>query len=236
MLGEVVKTDPRVKRTRQLLQRALIELLQEKPFESVTVQEIAARAEVNRATFYAHFEDKNALVNAMVREMFESKLDEKLPEQPDLTIDNLRLLILTTCEYIGEFVGHCAPMRQPHEQANIFIPVQHYLYEILTNWISKADGTAQGTLAMTISWAIWGTIFEWARAGRKIPAARLTDQIMVLAQSGLHDYLRDEVLASYLKDTVNARMLKPDGTYQKVPNGSTPFDAQLYFVGTDILA
>jgi len=50
------------------------------------------------------------------------------------------------------------------------------------------------------------------------------------------EYLRDEVLGSYLKDTVNARMLKPDGTYQKVPNGSSPFDAQLYFVGTDIVA
>ncbi len=50
------------------------------------------------------------------------------------------------------------------------------------------------------------------------------------------DYLRDEVLGSYLRDTVNTRVLMPDGTYQKVPNGSTPFDAQLYFVGTDIVA
>ncbi|MDI1242175.1 MAG: polyphosphate kinase 1 [bacterium] len=52
----------------------------------------------------------------------------------------------------------------------------------------------------------------------------------------IRDYLRDEVLGSYLRDTVNARILKPDGTYQKVPNGSTPFDAQLYFVGTDIVS
>lgn len=193
MLGEAVKTDPRVKRTRQLLQQAMIELLQEKSFESVTVQEIAARAEVNRATFYAHYVDKNALVYAMVREMFAEKLDERLPEQPELTTGNLRSLILTTCDYIGEFVNHCAPMRQPHEQASMFIPVQHFLYEILTDWIRKADRTAQDTLAMTISWAIWGTVFEWARGGRKIPAARLTDQIMMLAESGLGDYLNGEV-------------------------------------------
>ena len=44
------------------------------------------------------------------------------------------------------------------------------------------------------------------------------------------------MLGSYLKDTVNARMLKPDGSYQNVPNGSVPFDAQLYFVGTDIVS
>ena len=53
MLGEAVKVDPRVKRTRQLLQNALMELVQEKSQGSITVQDIAARAEVNRATFYA---------------------------------------------------------------------------------------------------------------------------------------------------------------------------------------
>lgn len=195
MLGEDVKIDPRIKRTRQLLQRAMSELLQEKSFESVTVQEIAARAGVNRATFYAHYVDKIALVYAMVREMFAAKLEERLPEQPDLTIGNLRLLILTTCEYIGEFLNHCAPMRQPYEQASMFIPVQHFLHEILTDWIRKADRMAHETLAMTISWAIWGTVFEWARAGRRIPAERLTDQIMILVQSGLQPYLAAGVSA-----------------------------------------
>lgn len=191
MLGEAVKTDPRVKRTRLLLQQAMLELLEEKSFESVTVQEIAARAEVNRATFYAHYEDKNALVNAMVREMFAAKLEGELPEQPGLTDDNLRLLILTTCDYIGEFISHCMPMRQAHEQASIFIPVQRFLYEILSDCIRRADGAAQETLAMTISWAIWGTVFEWARTGRKIPAAQLTDQVVELVQGGLQTYLAD---------------------------------------------
>ena len=52
----------------------------------------------------------------------------------------------------------------------------------------------------------------------------------------IRDYLKEELLGAYMRDTVNARVLKPDGSYAKVPSGSTPFDAQLYFVGTDILA
>ena len=63
---------------------------------------------------------------------------------------------------------------------------------------------------------------------------RRVEVVAPILDAEIRDYLRDEVLGSYLKDTVNARVLKADGTYQKVPNGSTPFDAQLYFVGTDI--
>lgn len=49
-------------------------------------------------------------------------------------------------------------------------------------------------------------------------------------------YLRHEILDSYLKDNVNARLLRSDGTYRTVPKGTDPFDSQMYFVGKDILA
>ena len=65
---------------------------------------------------------------------------------------------------------------------------------------------------------------------------RRVEVVVPILDQEIREYLRDEVLGSYLKDTVNARVLKSDGTYQKVANGSAPFDAQLYFVGTDIVA
>jgi AcrR family transcriptional regulator len=55
------KVDRRVRRTRDALGDALIALMQEKPFESVTVQQVLDRAGVGRSTFYAHFSDKNDL-------------------------------------------------------------------------------------------------------------------------------------------------------------------------------
>src|SRR5881392_1785654 len=51
--------DPRVRRTRDALGDALIALVQEKPFESITVQDLLDRAGVGRSTFYAHFSDKD---------------------------------------------------------------------------------------------------------------------------------------------------------------------------------
>src|SRR5215207_8010288 len=54
--------DRRIERTRQLLQNALSELILEKGYEKVTVQDVIDRANVGRSTFYAHFEDKEQLL------------------------------------------------------------------------------------------------------------------------------------------------------------------------------
>ena len=55
------RTDRRVERTRQLIRAAFRSLLEEKSFETLTVQEIIDRANIGRATFYAHFDSKDDL-------------------------------------------------------------------------------------------------------------------------------------------------------------------------------
>src|SRR5438045_8935284 len=65
------KTDARVLRTQDLLGDALIELMHEKPFDSITVQEVLDRAAVGRSTFYAHFRDKDDLFLSDVEHFFE---------------------------------------------------------------------------------------------------------------------------------------------------------------------
>jgi AcrR family transcriptional regulator len=54
--------DPRIRRTRELLQQALDKLLETNEFEKISVQDITDAATVNRATFYAHYPDKFALL------------------------------------------------------------------------------------------------------------------------------------------------------------------------------
>ncbi len=55
------KEDRRVRRTRDKLGDALVELLVQKPFDEITVQDVLDRAGVSRSTFYSHFSDKNDL-------------------------------------------------------------------------------------------------------------------------------------------------------------------------------
>lgn len=56
------KDDRRVQRTQQLLRTALVSLIEENGFEGITVQDIIDRANVGRATFYAHFDNKEDLL------------------------------------------------------------------------------------------------------------------------------------------------------------------------------
>ena len=54
--------DARIRRTRERLGRALLELMENKPVQEVTVQEVLDRASVGRSTFYLHYRDKNDLL------------------------------------------------------------------------------------------------------------------------------------------------------------------------------
>jgi len=66
------KTDARVRRTRDVLGDALIALMQEKPFDTITVQDVLDRAHVSRSTFYAHYSDKDDLLMSDSEEFFEA--------------------------------------------------------------------------------------------------------------------------------------------------------------------
>jgi AcrR family transcriptional regulator len=66
------KGDPRVRRTRDRLGDALVELLVEKPFDDITVHDVLERAGVSRSTFYTHYRDKNDLFLSDAEEFFEA--------------------------------------------------------------------------------------------------------------------------------------------------------------------
>jgi AcrR family transcriptional regulator len=66
------KIDARVRKTRDALGDALVTLMQEKPFESITVQDVLDRAQVGRSTFYSHYSDKNDLQMSDADEFFEA--------------------------------------------------------------------------------------------------------------------------------------------------------------------
>jgi AcrR family transcriptional regulator len=63
------REDRRVTRTRRILKDALIGLILEKGYAALTVQEILDRADVGRATFYAHYHDKEALLLSVFAEL-----------------------------------------------------------------------------------------------------------------------------------------------------------------------
>lgn len=76
------KLDRRVRRTRHQLGDALRELIIEKPYEAITIQDITDRADVNRATFYLHYGTKDELLMASLTEIFD-ELVRQIEAQSD---------------------------------------------------------------------------------------------------------------------------------------------------------
>ncbi len=69
------KQDLRVVRTQKNLKNALFDLLDEKDLESITVRELAERAEVSRATFYMYFDSVPAMMQSVFDELYSSFID-----------------------------------------------------------------------------------------------------------------------------------------------------------------
>lgn len=182
--------DPRVKRTRKLVVDAFMSLLAEKGFHAITVQDIAERATVNRATFYAHFEDKYALMDWVVRDGFRQALRECLGAAPPFTLDNLHLLAITACEFLGEFHGHCAPGDRDLAPLMLEAKVQEELYAFLLTWLRDAGpacvtSTAnREAAAVVMSWAIFGAGIQWSRGERTIPAVDWARQVVTMLVGG----------------------------------------------------
>lgn len=72
LAGSKKKTDARVRRTRDALGDALVALMQQKPFETITVQDVLDRAQISRSTFYSHYSDKDDLLMSDAEEFFEA--------------------------------------------------------------------------------------------------------------------------------------------------------------------
>jgi AcrR family transcriptional regulator len=77
------KVDRRIQRTRQALRAALLELIKEKGFDSLSVEEITERANLGRATFYLHYKDKEDLLLEEFREIARNRV-QVLSEIPVL--------------------------------------------------------------------------------------------------------------------------------------------------------
>ena len=189
-VGQVNAHDPRVKRTHKLLQQTLLELMGEKSFDAITVQDIAARSTLNRATFYAHFEDKYDLLDSIVREGVEQELAAAVPEDTSVSAQTLRALCRAVCAYLAQVQDHCRPQ---HRQFDPLLEraVQEVLHRVLVRGLQRAPaaalpgGASVEMVARVLSWAIFGTASQWSRGLRAQPADEVATQVVAILTDGL---------------------------------------------------
>jgi AcrR family transcriptional regulator len=185
------REDPRVKRTRELIVRAFGELVAEKGHRGLTVQEIAERATVNRATFYAHFRDQYELLDYFISEAFRGELRRRLPAMSGLDEENLRVLVLAACDFLSNLETGCRSRSdRQFIRPMVEAQMQSELYEVLLGWIEASPQKANGrratpeNTASVVSWAIFGAGLDWSHNGGLKPAEGFADEVLSVIVDG----------------------------------------------------
>lgn len=172
--------DPRIRRTRMLLQQALEKLLETKEFDKISVQDIADAATVNRATFYDHYTDKSALLVAMVGCRFQQLLTERQVQFDGTCASELKALVLAVTEYLRHMQGPEGKREiQPHIESAVVSVIRHILLKGLRQHPAR-EGVPPELVAATASWAVYGAVKEWISTPEQDDTAGFAATVMMM--------------------------------------------------------
>jgi AcrR family transcriptional regulator len=174
--------DPRIRRTRLALQQALQKLLKTKRFNTLSVQDIAEEAGVNRVTFYDHYPDRFALLECLVATRFQEHLDRRNIKFDGSCSSALRAIVTAVCDYL---VGTRTLKKdrqcemEPHLETAIVSVVRRLILEGLRQHPLERPASPEMTAA-TVSWAIYGAVQEWLRTPHRGSPEQTADAILSL--------------------------------------------------------
>ncbi len=180
------KLDPRVKRTRSLILTSFESLLAEKNFESISVQDVTDKAQVNRATFYAHFQDKYALLDYSISQMFKQEIEKRTLNACTYSADNLRNLILAVCEFLSNIHSGCA---QPHQQFESLVEgtIKNIVFDLLSHWLRKSKVPTE-IPATVATWAIYGLASHYSHMKKRPTLEKFVDEAYPLVAVNLEQF------------------------------------------------
>ena len=168
-------TDPRILRSRRMLMDALASLLMKKEFDGISVQEIADEATLNRATFYLHYPDKNALLQAMTGARFRDLIERRSITFTDCH-GALRAIALGVCDYLAETTGCPTQLARIPLEISI-IPIVEDMFKVGLALHGLAPGVDAALLATTAAWAVFGAARRWYQTPNRIPAEEMAGRI-----------------------------------------------------------
>jgi AcrR family transcriptional regulator len=158
-----------------MLMDALAKLLTKKEFDDISIQEIADEATLNRATFYLHYPDKNALLQAMTGVRFCDLMERRGITFTDCN-GALRAIALGVCDYLAKAASCPGQLAQIPIEGSI-IPVVEAMFKEGLAHHEMAAGVDAALLATTAAWAVFGAARRWFQTPNRIPAEEMAARI-----------------------------------------------------------
>lgn len=168
-------SDRRVRRTRDSLHRALIELMIERGYDRVTVSDIIARADVGRSTFYAHYRDKDDLLLVSCTEFLRREITRTTVAGSPLS--PLRVLFHLAAQYPQVY----RPLIGPKAATTVLHAYRRGIAELVTELF---DEMPAATVAF-LSWGLLGLLGTVIDPADPVPPAAAWRHFEALALHGI---------------------------------------------------
>lgn len=186
--------DRRQKKTREAIFTALGRLLEQKHFNSITVQEIIDEADIGRSTFYAHFETKDMLLKAMCTDIFEHIFSDHLSSEQSHDFSGKEISNrekITHLLYHIKDDGHEIRRILSGESSELFMRYfKEYLRDMFARYINRNTGDVPedfllnhlvGSFAEAILW--------WIRNKMKESPETIADYFLTVTINGFQNIL-----------------------------------------------
>lgn len=187
------KLDPRIIRTRHLLRNALMELITERDFDTITVRDITERATLNHATFYLHYKNKEDLLFYGLEEMY-AELAAAVPppsEESVKNIDNPRQSTLKLFQHIADNRVFYRAVFGMKGVAQFRTQFRRYLTDILRRRMAMVVQQQQARehvpvefIAQYLAGAYLGVIDSWLESDTPLDIETMADNYMQLTAGG----------------------------------------------------
>lgn len=177
------KLDPRVRRTRGLIEDAFRALLAERPYREIAVADVATRATVNRATFYLHFEDKEHLATTILRDELDAALRARLEHGMPLNAENLGGVAEALFAFFERRMMGCderdelAPTLMAVLQTTVQALVRKWL-DLDENAMRLFPEATEDETATVLAWSLYGAALRWSRLRQRPSASEAARRIV----------------------------------------------------------
>ncbi len=172
------KEDRRVKMTKLLLKESLIRLMEEKDINKITITEICQDADINRATFYAHFSDQFDLLNS-IEEEYVAKIMTDI-NYKDRDKEDISQFILDILYFIKENDRFSRILLSDREDISFLKQLVSLIYEEFLRDLKGRDNSNLLKGELVFSFILLGSagiIQKWIEDGYHLPEKELADLI-----------------------------------------------------------
>lgn len=191
--------DLRVIRTKQSIREALVDLIEEKGFEAITVKDITTRAKINRGTFYAHYQDKFDLMTKCEEEIMHEMTriaKQNFPgliavlevETPTVAQNPIAISML---EYINKNSEFMKAMLGTNGNLNFQSRLKDFIWKTIftdgsNSFIKEENLLVPGQyLASYIAAAHIGVIQKWLESGRQETPIEMANILSTMTLNGI---------------------------------------------------